>query len=301
MQQQTCGIGLVWNGVTCVCPRGKVKDTSNPEGGCIPAAAVCGLAQVGRNDICNNCPGGMVAETTRMSCVHCSLRPGDPIQPGVPAGVKWPPGSDPSPYAPPGTQDPNAVCELAKDRCGTGQIGSYGVCTTCPGGQVGNAMRALCVPCAPGLVKYPFSLSGAKVAYNSPPANQEPTATCVDAAPKCDAGQWGNNGVCTNCLGGQVPLSPTDRTNCEYCPNGTVKHPPGTGTTALAAANTQDPTATCIPADCKCGCGEWAFRGFCLVCGSGSPKADKTGCEPCPTDKKAVAGICKDRMCPVIS
>jgi hypothetical protein len=180
--------------------------------------------------------------------------------------------------------------------CGSGQWAYQGRCKNCPFGQVPKSFndRSTCVWCPDGTVKEPPG--------DPPPANpdtaQPADATCVAAHTKCGTAQWGYQGRCRNCAFGQVPKAPTDRSTCVWCPDGTVKEPPGDP--PPANPDTAQPAdATCIPADCVCNCGSWGYQGRCIVCGiNTTPNPTRSGCVRCPDGKTSVDGVCKSGTCP---
>jgi hypothetical protein len=253
-----CGAGTVPNAArsACVyCPSGKVKDPSGAvaEAECVDAADHCLSGQWASYGSCVTCGAGTVPNDARSACVYC------------PNGqVKYPAGAEPA-----------ATCVAAAERCGTGQWGSYGVCTNCGAGTVPNEGRTACVYCPNGKVKFPTGAGD--------------TAECAEAAIKCSIGQWGSYGVCTNCGSGTVPKD--DRTACVYCPTGQVKHPAGSNANGV-----------CVLAECVCTTSQWGSYGVCTSCGANTvPKFDRTGCEYCPSGKIFKDGICKAAVCKDIS
>ncbi|WIA24035.1 hypothetical protein OEZ85_013653 [Tetradesmus obliquus] len=154
------------------------------------------------------------------------------------------------------------VCQNAAIHCDEGQRGNNGVCTNCPDGMVPNAARNNCVHCPRGQAKKP--------------AGQSPSGECVEGDQVCHKGQWVDEGVCANCPAGQAPTE--DRTRCEFCPIGQVKHPPGTHKNGV-----------CRSASKICDVGQIGDNGVCTNCGGTLvPNLGRTACEACP------AGTIKD-------
>ncbi|CAM9551337.1 unnamed protein product, partial [Chrysoparadoxa australica] len=84
-------------------------------------------------------------------------------------------------------------------------------------------------------------------------------------------------GVCAACASGQVAT--TDRTGCEYCPDGQIK----SGVTCVGPA---DLSFSCSPIT-------YASFGVCNSCpGNQVANTDYTGCEDCPAGTIQAAQGC---------
>jgi hypothetical protein len=257
-----------------------------------PGPVTCQAGQILVNGICNTCPGGQVPNDAGSACDWCPT--GFIKQPAALSGKVASQGSTGS------EQDPAATCLTAVGKCRTGEVARNGFCESCPGGQVANAARDTCDWCPTGSIKQPAALSGKTGSQGSIGSEQDPFATCVTAVDKCRTGEVARNGFCESCPGGQVASAARDA--CDWCSVGTIIYPaalPDKTASQGSTGSEQDPDATCVSADCFCGCGDKAENGFCVNCGSfGTPNEARSSCVNCIDGTAALNGICQHTTCP---
>ena len=254
-----CTWGKINDGAdNCVaCPAGLVKvphSASAKDATCEPATTACGTAQYAKDGQCQPCTWGKVQSSDGETCVTC---PANTVK---------------SPHTASGA---NAVCVHALSACGTAQQAESGQCKPCTWGKVKDCATGLCAFCPDYHVKVPHSASAVD-------------ATCEHALTACGSAQVAVNGRCAPCTWGQVKSA--DGTQCEVCPEGTVKVPH-----SASAIN-----ATCVSAVEACGTAQYAKNGQCAPCTWGQVRsADGKSCVTCPagTVKVPHSATAVDAIC----
>lgn len=203
-----CPAGKIANAdhsVCDFCPDGQVRGSAEGTilGPCVSAVVICDSHLQGKWGICSLCPDGQVANGNQSGCEFC---PDGQVRGNAD-------GTDPGP------------CVPASTICDAHEKGQYGICETCPDGEVASGDYSVCEPCPTGQVR--GNADGSASGY------------CISAIDICAANERAFDGRCLLCSNGMVANA--DHTACVNTPEPTAI-PTSKPTLEQTDSATQEPT-----------------------------------------------------------